>query len=193
MAPTIVPADRDDVAAAIEAYLAGVGETLRVRYRVVRADDGELRWFDAHGERVYEQGRFVRLAGSVVDVTEVVEAAKVMEEARDLALEAPRQKSAFLATMSHEIRTPMNAVIGMTGLLLDTALDTEQRHLGETIGSSGDALLGIINDILDFSDRSRRSGVASGAVRSARLYRRRPRPGGRHRQQQRTRARRPRR
>jgi PAS domain S-box-containing protein len=119
-----------------------------------------------------EQGRVLHYEGSLTDITErkkaeqeLVRHARELEEARrqliaqskelirarDEALQAARTKSEFLGNISHEIRTPMNAVIGMTRLLLDTKLDSEQRENAGCILDAADYLLEVINDILDLS------------------------------------------
>ena len=104
------------------------------------------------------EGKTIKNYGINQDITERKKAEEKLKETyvelektnKDLK-KANKIKDQFLANMSHEIRTPLNAVIGMTGLLLDTSLNDEQRDFAQTIMNSGDILLTLINDILDFS------------------------------------------
>jgi hypothetical protein len=108
-----------------------------------------------------EMGELSRSFNRMADSVE--ESFKRLEEAKEKAEEASRQKSAFLATMSHELRTPLNGILGFAELLGNELDNPEQRGYVEIIEQSGGHLLNLVNEILDLAK------IESGEMRFARV------------------------
>ena len=123
--------------------------TVLLTITALRNSDGAMTGFLAIGKDI--TGRKSAESALAQAAHELERKNVELAQARDEALRAAQLKTDFLATMSHEIRTPMNAIIGMTGLLLDTALSDEQHEFADTVRRSSDSLLTLVNDILDFS------------------------------------------
>jgi len=126
------------------------GETTTYNFRLRRSDE-KIVWVQATGVPRWVGDRIVGSISVIADLTDRMVAETELLCAKEAAEEAARAKAQFLANMSHEIRTPLNAITGMTGLLLDTSLDCDQRNCLEIVQSSADILISIINNILDFS------------------------------------------
>ena len=138
----------------VVAHLSGLAdeasatEVFEVR---MRHADGEYRILDWIAADLLDDPGVNGYVLNGGDVTEARQAAEDLVAARDAALVASRTKSEFVSTLSHEIRTPMNGVIGLTDLLLQTDLSSDQLELASGVKVSAESLLVIINDILDFS------------------------------------------
>lgn len=112
---------------------------------MLKSPDGRNEiWFRGEAVTLKVQESVVGYMLSMIDISEVV-------AAREIAEQATQAKSEFLANMSHEIRTPMNAIIGMAHLISETELNERQHGFVDRISTAAKSLLGIINNILDFS------------------------------------------
>ncbi|MBS3998255.1 MAG: response regulator [Hydrogenophaga sp.] len=118
----------------------------------VKTADGWI-WVETHGMVAEHdhRGKPLRLMGTLADIGERKRMEQDSERARELAEQASRAKSEFLANVSHEVRTPLNALMGLTRMLMDSPLNAEQASWLELMDSSAHALLALLNDILDLS------------------------------------------
>ncbi len=98
-----------------------------------------------------QSGNIFAISGIATDITERVQYQRHLLETSKDAENAEKLQGEFLANMSHEIRTPMNGIVGMTNLLLQTPIDSEQERFLHIVRHSSENLLFLINDILDLS------------------------------------------
>ncbi len=128
-----------------------VGQQSVYETRMIKKN-GEIIWVIISGAPFYdENGLVVGSIGIHYDISARKQLEQELKEAKNQAERLREAEKQFLANMSHEIRNPINAIIGMTSLLYDTQMTTEQLEYLGNIKFSSDILLGLISGILDIS------------------------------------------
>ena len=117
----------------------------------IRRGDGTTLWVTIRANAIHSERPDRGVVLVIDDITHEYIITRQLAAARDMAEQAARLKSDFLAHISHELRTPINAVLGFAELLLGTPMADHQRDYVRKVQASGRHLLMIINDVLDLS------------------------------------------
>ncbi len=145
------PDDLPENARQIDALVAGSSDSFQMEKRYLRRDGGAV-WVLTSVSIVRDhEGGAGYLVIQVIDISERKTVEVALRAAKDAADGASQAKARFLASMSHEIRTPISAVIGLSNLLLTSALSVQQRHDAERLQNAARSLLAIVSDVLDLS------------------------------------------
>jgi PAS domain S-box-containing protein len=144
------PDDREIISQAVIACINNKSK-FNEELRIITAKGKEI-WVQSKGVAVVENGKTIKLQGTIQDITIKRQYQERLKAAKNKAEESDRLKSAFLSNMSHEIRTPMNSIMGFSELLTENNLTSEERkRYGSIVKNSCSDLLSLINDILDLS------------------------------------------
>lgn len=124
-----------------------------IRYEeCLTLNDRKCWWLTQLSPIKNEQGKIIQLIGSSLDITELKQTQKALQQAKEQAETANDTKNEFIANMSHELRTPLNVILGFSQILQrDTTLSATHHEQVATIEQSGNHLLTLINDILDLA------------------------------------------
>ena len=150
LASILFPDERDPQSAVSDLIAACAQGASCGEVSFVNKQGGRV-WTELNACMIQQEGRNSGIIGIARDIAARKQIESELRQARDSARATAEAKSVFLANMSHEIRTPMNGVIGMSNILLESALNPEQRDYAHTIRNSAESLLTVLNDILDFS------------------------------------------
>ncbi len=133
-----------------EQRIIRTGEPLLNKTEKETWPDGRVSW--VRTSKIPFRNRSGRVIGTIgvsKDITDLIQAERALEQARDDAMQAARLKEAILANMSHELRSPLHAIIGTADLLLHSPPGEESRELARQIRDGATTLLGILENILD--------------------------------------------
>lgn len=147
---SMVPTDDMALISAKLHATVGFGVAYECEYRCILPDEA-TKYLYSQGQLKVEEGKPVKIIGTILDVTERKLNEIALLSAKEQAEKSMKAKEQFLSTMSHEIRTPMNAVIGITHLLLQEDPNPNQLEYLQILKFSGENLIVLINDILDFN------------------------------------------